>query len=247
MIKCVWKLFQVWLVRFQMRVLYGTKCRPVYNLQIGLFRTQRHMSFEMPRFLLSAPQTSRMFRLSCGLRHLQFDRVSLLRPGFHVEQEGPMLKNRQSTMSTRWKHWYIFCLPWRVSSAIPLGQWSNYDRRTSIIFFPFLKQVNSGLEHSVRRVTGHVKLAATFPTKTVCLVVRRPCSNLRARAWNNVHPGFTQTCDSATTPRANRVRIRALNVCRAPTVQCVTRLCCCKPANVVQRVPQGMYIITYNI
>lgn len=145
---------------------------------------------------------------------------------------------------------YISFATMGFASAIPLSKWwSTHDRNSlkgSNLYFQSLKQASSGLEHSASRVTGHVKPAATSPTKTVWPVVRRPCSSLRDRAWNNVRQDSTRTCDSATTLLANRVRILASNACRAPTVQCVTRLCCCKPANVVRRVPQGMYIVIYN-
>lgn len=255
MIKRVWKLFQMWLVRCQMRVVYRTKRRPVYNLQVRLFRTQRHMPFEMPRLLLSAPQTSRMSGLSHGLRRLQFDRMSLLRPGFHVEQERPLLEDRQSTVSIRWENSVIHNIVLFATTGFERhSAWQTMINPRSwdvndFWFFPLRspKQASSGLGHSVSRVTGRVKLAATSPTKTVCLVDRRPCSSLLARAWNNVRPVSIRTCDSATMLLANRALILASNVCRAPTAPCVTRLCCCKPANVARRVPQGTYIIIYNI
>lgn len=41
-----------------------------------------------------------MFGLSGGLRHLQLDRVSRVRPRVRVEQKRPVPENRQSTMST---------------------------------------------------------------------------------------------------------------------------------------------------
>lgn len=166
-----------------------------------------------------------MSRLSCWLRLLQFDRMPLLRPGFHVEQEGPMLKKWQWTMSIRWETSNTRNISFATmgfASAIPLSKWSTRDRNSLKYSNKFIFSITEAGQFwtgtQCQSCHGSCETCSDFSNEN-CLTCRSPTMFQS--------PGScVEQCSPGFYPDLRFGNYATCQPCPHPCIECVSRTNC---------------------